>query len=164
MTMKVATLALIMRTDRAGRLQVLLGRKKKAEIGTDKLNGPGGKQEPGESIVQCAVRETYEEVQLRLSATELEALGPAAIITFFAAGVPDFQVHVFLTSTFEGTPQDTDSMTEICWHPTAALPWHRMHDGDQRWLPSVLRGEKFRANLYYTGRGEGFIKFEPLPL
>ena len=41
--------------------RVLLIRKKRG-LGAGKINGPGGKLEPGESPVACAVREVEEEL------------------------------------------------------------------------------------------------------
>ena len=41
--------------------KVLLIRKKRG-LGAGKINGPGGKIDPGESSLDCAVRETQEEL------------------------------------------------------------------------------------------------------
>src|SRR4051812_41669810 len=100
--MKIATLAIIVKDG-----NVLLGWKKKGEIGTKTLNGPGGKCEEGETIVECLVRETKEELDIELTP---EALDEIAVITFFAAGEPSFKVHVFRTETFSGEPKETADM------------------------------------------------------
>ncbi len=44
--------------------RVLLIRKKRG-FGMGKVNGPGGKLDPGESELDCAVRETVEELGVR---------------------------------------------------------------------------------------------------
>ena len=44
--------------------QILLIRKKRG-LGAGKINGPGGRIEDGESAIECAVRETEEEVGIR---------------------------------------------------------------------------------------------------
>ena len=41
--------------------EVLLIRKKRG-LGAGKINGPGGKIDPGETSLECAVRETQEEL------------------------------------------------------------------------------------------------------
>ena len=41
--------------------EILLIRKKRG-LGAGKIVGPGGRLEPGESVLECAVRETIEEV------------------------------------------------------------------------------------------------------
>ncbi|MDO5091874.1 MAG: NUDIX domain-containing protein [Propionibacteriaceae bacterium] len=56
-------------TDNEGR--VLLVRKR----GTSALFNPGGKPEPGEAPVACAVREVAEELQIELDPSRLVPLG-----------------------------------------------------------------------------------------
>ncbi|MDP4971978.1 MAG: NUDIX domain-containing protein, partial [Pontimonas sp.] len=58
--------------------EVLLG-EKLTGLGIGKIVGPGGKQEPGESPVETALREVREEVGLTL---EAEALFPLARVTY----------------------------------------------------------------------------------
>ena len=53
---QIATLLFVIR---AGK--VLLIHKKRG-LGAGKINGPGGKLEPGETPKQCAIRETTEEL------------------------------------------------------------------------------------------------------
>lgn len=65
-------------------------------ISGDGWDFPGGKVEPGEQVIACAVRETFEETGLLL---ESQSMRPVAVtenadgFTFacFAASVPDFQ-------------------------------------------------------------------------
>ena len=52
---EVATLLFVIRGD-----QILLIRKKRG-LGAGKINGPGGRIEPGETPHECAIRETQEE-------------------------------------------------------------------------------------------------------
>ena len=51
-----ATLVFVVEADR-----VLLIRKKRG-LGAGKINGPGGRLEPGETLLECAVREIQEEL------------------------------------------------------------------------------------------------------
>ena len=51
-----ATLLFVLRGD-----EVLLIRKKRG-LGAGKYNGPGGRLEPGETALACAVREVEEEL------------------------------------------------------------------------------------------------------
>ena len=153
--MKIATLGIITRGN-----QVLLGRKQgDSEIGEGTLNGPGGKQEPGESLVECLVRETEEEVGIVLDPTKVEKV---AVITFYAGGIPDFEVHIFRTSDFSGEPRETKSMVPA-WYDIKNLPLESMHDSDRAWFPQVVRGRKFHANVYYQERAKGFMKIDFLP-
>ena len=153
--MKIATLAIVTRGN-----QVLLGLKQGgSEIGDGTLNGPGGKQEPDETILECLIRETEEEVGIVLDPEKVEKL---AIITFHAANVPDFQVHVYRASSFSGKPRETPSMIPA-WYDIDAFPIGRMLDSDREWFPLAIRGKKFRANVFYRERAKDFIKIEFYP-
>lgn len=136
--------------------QVLLGYKKKGEIGAGTLNSPGGKCEEGESPIQCVIRETREELGINLSRENLEEV---AIITFFAANVPDFKVHVFLSKVFEGEPEETEDMIPE-WHDIRNLPLGKMLESDRHWFSKALSGEKFKANVFYKKRATGFERIE----
>lgn len=153
--MKIATLGIITRGN-----QVLLGRKRGgSEIGEGTLNGPGGKQESGESLIECLVRETEEEVGIVLDQTKVEEV---AIITFHSGGVPDFEVHIFRTNDFNGEPRETEHMVPA-WYDINNLPLEDMLDSDRAWFPTAIRGRRFRANVYYRERAKGFMKIDFLP-
>ena len=153
--MKIATLAIIVQNGK-----VLLGHKKKGEIGTNTLNGPGGKCEPGESLIECVVRETREEVRIELDPTDITE---TALITFYTGSVPDFEMHVFFTNHFSGTPQETDDMIPG-WYDLNNRPLERMLEADRTWFERVARGERLRANAYYRERAKDFERIEFLPL
>ena len=53
---ETATLLFVIKDD-----QILLIRKKRG-LGAGKINGPGGRIEPGETPMECAIRETTEEL------------------------------------------------------------------------------------------------------
>ena len=57
-----ATLMFVLRDAAFGGGQEVLLIRKKRGIGAGKINGPGGKIDPGESPLQCAIRETREEL------------------------------------------------------------------------------------------------------
>lgn len=157
--MKIATLVFLIRN----RSVLLAFKRGGAEIGEGKLNAPGGKLEGDETISECAARETLEEVGVRVDPVDLEEV---AVIAFYAAGIPDFEVHVLRTETFSGEPQGTPSMRDPYWYPVDSLEELKdeMHSSDLRWMPQAVRGKrKFRANVFYEKRGEGFLKIEFLP-
>ncbi len=145
--MKVATLVHIRRGDK-----LLLGEKKKGEIGKGVIVGPGGKQEAGESLTGCLLREVREELGIFLDEGRLRRVG---IIVFFAAGVPDFETHVYETDYFTGEPRETNDMIPR-WFDVAELPYERMFESDRHFLPRLLAGEKIQANVYYRNRAGDF--------
>ncbi|HUQ30195.1 MAG TPA: NUDIX domain-containing protein [Candidatus Paceibacterota bacterium] len=150
--MKIATLGIVLRSD-----EILLGEKKKGEIGTGVLSGPGGKLDPGETLEECLIRETREE----LDGVELDpaSLEKVALIDFYAGTEIDFRVHVYRARILRGEIHETVDMIPR-WYSLHALPLDRMYEADRHWLPKAARGEKFRANVYYRERAKGFSSIE----
>jgi 8-oxo-dGTP diphosphatase len=153
--MKIATLGIITRDGK-----VLLGLKQgNPEIGEGTLNGPGGKLEPGETILECLVRETEEEVGVRVNPERAEKV---AVITFHAGDVPTFEVHIYRAGDFLGEPRETESMVPG-WYDIESLPLERMLESDKMWFPQAIRGDKFHANVYYKNGVKDFDRIEFLP-
>lgn len=152
--MKLATLVLILEGNK-----ILLGRKKRG-IGAGNLNSPGGKMEEGETLEECAVRETREEMGVHLDKDSLEKV---AVVTFFVSGDPMFECHVFRAMSHSGTPLETEEMAPE-WYELSSLPLEKMHEGDRAWFLRAAQGERFKANVYYRGKGEGLerVEFETL--
>jgi len=154
--MKKASLVLIARNGWG-----LFGRKQGSpEIGEGTLNGPGGKMELiDKTILDCALRETWEELGIRL---DKERMKKVSIITFYARGKPSFEVHIYLTRFYRGKPRVTKSMIPER-HRLALIPWGRFLESDKKWMPKLLRGKSFNANVYYREKAKGYlgIKFAP---
>lgn len=118
---------------------------KKTGLGAGKINGPGGKLEPGETALEAAIREVREE--LHISALNLREMGELHFD--FVDGLR-LQCAVFLGSEFEGTPTETiEARPE--WFPLADLPFDRMWPDDRYWLPQLLEGRRFRAWFQFDG-------------
>lgn len=161
--MKQATLVIITR-GYGEKEEVLLAKKKKAEIGTDTINGPGGKVEPGETPLQCAKRETEEEMGIIL---DLKKLRLAALINFYAADVLDFQVFTYRARKFSGTPRETESMFMPQWYKVNNLPLDKMLESDRMWFERVIKappGPVMEINVYYKQRAKDFERIEFLNL
>ena len=82
--------------------RILLIRKKRG-IGAGKVNGPGGKFEPGETALQCVLREVREELHI-----DIEDAREMGVLNFsFACGtIPEIRCHVFMATSFTGGPDD----------------------------------------------------------
>ncbi len=145
-----ATLALITRLD-----YLLLARKPTGEFGAGYRVGPGGKHRAGENDAACLVRETKEEVCVRLYPRYLKRV---AEIISYRAFTPWFRVQVYQASRYRYVP-GTPEMT-YDWYRFDALPRAEMPPSDLLWIPRVLRGEKLRITLRYDTRGKTCLRHQ----
>lgn len=148
--MFIATLALIQLQN-----MLLLGEKLDGKF-KGLINGPGGVQEPGETLLECLLRECMEEFRISLYREQVRHL---AVLNCYAAGILDFQVHVYWTDSIGGIPQETTAMRPH-WAFCDELPYDKMHPGDRYWIPQALDHAQFNANLYYKEPGRGFQGIE----
>jgi 8-oxo-dGTP diphosphatase len=122
--------------------QILLIEKKRGH-GAGKVNGPGGKIDPGETPLEAAVRETQEELGITPHAPR--KLGE---LWFAMSDVPDILCHVFRADGFEGEPIETDEAVPL-WTPLDAIPYERMWVDDIEWLPLLIRETTFRGRFVF---------------
>ena len=127
--------------------EILLAMKKRG-FGEGFLNGIGGKQDPGETIEQTAVRECQEEIDVTP-----KKLGKVAVINFFFPEKPehDQQCHVYFCEEWDGEPKETDEMRPD-WVKLSEIPYEKMWNDDIIWLPKVLSGEKIEADFTFDTR------------
>lgn len=118
--------------------EILLIRKKRG-IGAGKINGPGGKIDPGESALDSAVREVEEELLIRVS----DPLEMGELSFQFTDGMA-MHVVVFRASQFSGTPTETEEAIPL-WFPIDRLPFDEMWEDDRHWLGQMIAGQRFRA-------------------
>lgn len=124
--------------------EVLLIRKKRGH-GAGKLNGPGGKLDPGETPYDGVIRETREEVGIELVAPTL-----CGVFRFVDLVDPQWLGYVFVAHAFGGTPHET-AEAEPHWYPRDALPFDEMWDDDRHWLPRLLAGEALEGDFLFDG-------------
>lgn len=115
--------------------------------GAGRINGPGGKLDPDETPLECAVRETREETGVIVLDARL-----AAVMRFVEIEGDDWLGYVFVASAHSGTPRPTEEALPE-WFSLDALPLERMWPDDRLWLPSVLAGERLRGDFLFR-RGE----------
>lgn len=135
-------LATLMFIIRDGRILLI---EKKRGIGAGKVNGPGGKIDPGETPLDCAVRETMEE--LHVHALQPRKMGE---LCFAMSDMPDIHCHVFRAEHFTGTPTETDEAVPL-WTALADIPYERMWADDIFWLPQMIEGQTFRGRFVFSG-------------
>ena len=134
-----ATLCFVIR---AG--QILLIHKKRG-LGAGKINGPGGRLEPGETAEQAAIRETQEEVGV--TPTGLEQIGE---LRFQFLDGYKLHVAVFTASGCTGKLIETDEATPM-WVNPGQIPYHEMWQDDKHWLPLLLARKRFCGCFIFAG-------------
>lgn len=122
--------------------QVLLIRKKRG-LGAGKINGPGGKIDPGESPMQCAIRETEEE--LGVHGLDPQEIG---LLRFQFADGLGLLCHVFRADAFTGDPVETDEAIPL-WTPVDAIPFDEMWADDRLWFHHLTARRKFVGNFEF---------------
>ncbi|MCH2188018.1 8-oxo-dGTP diphosphatase [Myxococcota bacterium] len=132
-----ATLTFVLRDD-----QILLIRKKRG-LGAGKINGPGGRLEPGETASDCAVREVQEE----LCITPLELTEWGELRFQFLDGY-SIHVTVYRAEDFHGEPQETDEAIPL-WFSVDEIPYAEMWADDVLWIPRMLAGERIGGRFLF---------------
>ena len=122
--------------------EILLIRKKRG-LGAGKINGPGGRLEPGESFAEAAIREAQEELRI----TPIDPRYAGETHFQFVDGY-SIHVHVFTAQDFEGEPTETDEASPI-WVPVDEIPYDEMWEDDRLWLPLVLDGVTFSGRYIF---------------
>ena len=127
--------------------------KKKNDANHDKWVGVGGKFEPGETALQCVLREVREELHI-----DIEDAREMGVLNFsFACGtIPEIRCHVFMATSFTGTPMETPE-AEPFWCPVDGIPYDLMWQDDRFWLPAMLDGKRFEA--FFTFEGDRMLEF-----
>ena len=124
--------------------QVLLARKKRG-FGKGKIVGVGGRQEPGETMLETAIRETQEEIGVTPT-------GPneVARLEFRFPHKPSWsmRVYVFTTTAWQGEPRELDEVAPQ-WFAVDAIPYTEMWDDARYWLPELLAGKTLSASFVY---------------
>lgn len=135
----VATLLFVVRDG-----QVLLIRKLRG-LGAGKINGPGGRLDPGEQPLAAAVREVEEEVCV----TPTDVVFRGELRFQFVDGY-GLHVHVFSASGCIGEPKETPEAIPA-WTPIDRIPYSEMWADDAIWLPLMLKGIRFDGRFVFDG-------------
>lgn len=118
--------------------------KKKRGLGEGLITFPGGKVKDGETPLECAMRETEEEVGIKM-------LNPKKVgVIIFKQTNGSVQVmHVYLATEFMGSIKESDEAIPI-WVSYADLPFKDMWVDDRIWLPLVLEGRYVYCVFEFT--------------
>jgi len=137
--------------------EILLIRKKRG-LGAGKINGPGGRLEPGETPYDCAIRETQEELGVTPRGVEL-----AGELRFQFSDGYSLHGHVFRASGCDGQAVETEEAIPL-WTPVDAVPFDEMWEDDALWFPHLFARRRFAGRFLFdsaTDRMLGVAFDEP---
>ena len=134
-----ATLLFVIQDER-----ILLINKKRG-LGAGKINGPGGRIDPGETPEQCAVREVQEELCITPGGLEFSGILCFQFVDGYA-----LRGYVYRASSYEGTPTETDEAKPL-WCTIAEIPFDQMWADDPLWFPHLLSRTVFDGVFIFDG-------------
>jgi 8-oxo-dGTP diphosphatase len=123
---------------------ILLIRKKRG-LGAGKINGPGGRIDPGELPVAAAIREAEEEIGITPRSPE-----ERGELSFQFVDGYSIHVHVFRSQSFSGELRETDEATPH-WFALSDIPYDEMWADDRIWLPLMLNDEPCSGRFLFDG-------------
>ncbi len=124
--------------------RILLIHKKRG-LGTGKINGPGGKIELGERPIDCAIRETREEVCVTPKNIDLSG-------ELFFQFTDGLSIHciVYCSNDFDGEPKETDEAIPF-WCNIDDIPFSQMWEDDVTWFDYLISKTFFKAYYIFDG-------------
>ena len=118
--------------------------KKKQDVNKDKWIGVGGKFEPGEDAVACALREVWEETGLTMQAPDYRG-----ILDFYCPPWPAERMHLYTCTDFTGTMTDCNEGT-LEWVPKEKIQDLEIWEGDKIFFRLLKENHPFFSlKLWY---------------
>lgn len=136
--------------------RVLLGVRKSVShgLGQNLIAGIGGKvgdseETKSETHGQTMYREAEEEVVVKV----LEKAEMGRLRFIFTHKKPDSSwnqdVTIYEITKWEGEPTETES-TKPLWFDKDEIPWEKMWEDNEHWLPKVLSGKEVEAIFLFS--------------
>ena len=122
---------------------LLFRNKKKNDINEGKWIGVGGRREIGETIDECAIRETKEETGL-----DVHSLSCCGEVLFVDENFK-IMMYIYEITDFSGTQIECNE-GELRWIPIKDIYNYPMWEGDKAFLPLLIEhAPYFKMELIY---------------
>jgi len=123
------------------------------------LNGVGWKQEDGETIRDCMIREAKEEIGIQIK--DMEELW---VLHFYFTDNTSWNqdVHIFMIKDFDWDIIESEEIKPF-WFDLKNIPYDKMWKDDIYWLPRVLTWEiDIEYNFYFNTDNGKLLKSEKI--
>lgn len=125
--------------------KILLALKKRG-FAANLWNSPGGKVKDGETIEEAAIRETEEEIGLKV--IKIKPIGGILFKHPFNDSLDDLMVYYFRALEWNGKVEESEEMLPK-WFDFADIPYDKMFPDDTYWLPEVLKGKNVKGEVAF---------------
>ena len=120
--------------------------KKKNDVNKDKWIGVGGKFEPGEDALACAMREVLEETGYTMDHPRYRAM-----VDFYCPPWQPERMHLYTCDAFSGTPHPCNE-GDLVWVPRDQVQALPIWQGDKIFFDLLDRDVPFfHLELFYQG-------------
>jgi len=119
---------------------------KKLGLGNGLINAPGGRIEEAETALEAAIRETEEETGI----TPIDPI-QVGILSFQFIDGYSLKGYVFFAYDHTGEMQETDEADPF-WADVNRIPYDKMWEDDQYWLPEALQGKNINGKFIFDDR------------
>lgn len=132
-----------------GKWLLMLRNRKKNDINEGRWIAVGGKKEEGETVYECAVRETFEETGLAV-----QSLKYRGTVDFIYDDMDPERIIIYTSSSFSGTLHESDEGT-LRWIDESDILSLNLWEGDRIFLRKMLDHEEkpFGLRLHYDNAG-----------
>ena len=131
---------------------------KKRGFGAGKLNGVGGKLNPGETSEEAVRREIKEEIGCE--PVELKSVGVIEFVWPEDKKDWNQRCQIYICSKFSGEPIESEECLPR-WYKISQLPLDQMWDDDQYWLSGVLAGGTVNKRFFFDDESK-VLRFEDI--